>query len=126
MEALLLPEVQLIQTLDPQEVPIVLPQVHNFFGRKFKMLVKLSVQKKDVKSLYLKKIHEFSIFFPGVPEQLQQQIQIRDLKSIPVSVSNTNDHILAKIQNTTTTSVMNVEENNGGLLNRSSPKQRKV
>ena len=68
----------------------------------------------------------FHFFFLGVPEQLQQQIQIRDLKSIPVSVSNTNDHILAKIQNTTTTSVMNVEENNGGLLNRSSPKQRKV
>ena len=63
VEALLLPEVQLIPTLDPQEVPIVLPQVHNFFGRKFKILVKLSVQKKDVKSLYLKKIHEFSIFF---------------------------------------------------------------
>ena len=61
-------------------------------------------------------------FFSGVPEQLQQQIQIRDLKSIPVSVSNTNDHVLAKIQNT---SVMNIEEN-GGLLNRSSPKQRKV
>ena len=126
MEAPLLPEVQLIPTLDPQEVPIVLPQVHNFFWRKFKILVKLSVQKKDVKSLYLKKIDECSLFFLGVPEQLQQQIQIRDLKSIPVTVSNTNDHILAKIQNTTTTSVMNVEENNGGLLNRSSPKQRKV
>ena len=50
VEALLLPEVQLIPTLDPQEVPIVLPQVHRnkYFGRKFKILVKLSVQIKKM------------------------------------------------------------------------------
>ena len=56
----------------------------------------------------------------GVPEQLQQQIQIRDLKSIPVSVSSHSDHILAKIQN-----VMNEDNGVGPMLNRS-PKQRKV
>ena len=59
----------------------------------------------------------------GIPEQLQQQVQIRDMKSIPVSVSSPSDHILAKIQN-----VMGAEDNGTGsvLLNRNSPKQRKV
>lgn len=55
-----------------------------------------------------------------VPEQLQQQVQIRDLKPIPVSVAS-SDHILAKIQN-----VIGGVETNGAILNRASPKQRKV
>ena len=66
-------------------------------------------------------------------EQLQQQVQIRDLKTISMNTSSNiipdcsriPDHhpMLAKLQN-----VMNGETNGGpsGLLNRNSPKQRKV
>ena len=53
-------------------------------------------------------------------EQLQQQIQIRDLKTIPVSVNASSDRVLAKIQN-----VMN-EEGLSHAMIRNSPKQRKV
>lgn len=63
-----------------------------------------------------------------IPEQLQQQVQIRDLRSIPVSVKS-NDYILAKIQDhmsrgspvdlVATTAALN----EGG---KNSPKQRKV
>ena len=68
-------------------------------------------------------------------EQLQQQVQIRDLKTISMNTSsnistttdcsrNPDHHpMLAKLQN-----VMNTEKSANGavLLNRSSPKQRKV
>ena len=62
-------------------------------------------------------------------EQLQHQVQIRDLKTISMnttSSSNSNsDHhhtsMLAKLQN-----VMNGETNGAAFLNRSSPKQMKV
>ena len=65
----------------------------------------------------------------NVPEQIQQQIQIRDLKTLSMTSSSghpnhssdqNNQHFLAKVQN-----VMN-EEVNGAILNRNSPKQRKV
>ena len=65
-----------------------------------------------------------------VLEQVQQQIQIKDLRSIPVSVKST-DYILAKIhanQMSTGNNGRSTPLNNtvGGILNRSSPKQRKV
>lgn len=56
-----------------------------------------------------------------VPEQLQQQVQIRDLKTITMNTSDQHHQVLAKIQN-----VINEEANCAGLLNRNSPKQRKV
>jgi hypothetical protein len=59
-----------------------------------------------------------------VLEQVQQQIQIKDLRSIPVSVKS-SDYIMAKIHNHMgrTTPLNNTV---GSILNRSSPKQRKV
>ena len=60
-------------------------------------------------------------------EQVQHQVQIRDLKTISMNTSSSNsnsDHhtsMLAKLQN-----VMNGETNGATFLNRSSPKQRKV
>ena len=63
----------------------------------------------------------------NVPEQLQQQIQIRDIKTINMPNNGhhltTSDqfHILAKVQN-----VLNEDGANGSILNRNSPKQRKV
>lgn len=65
-----------------------------------------------------------------VLEQVQQQVQIKDLRSIPVSVKS-NEYILAKIHanqmgagnNGRSTPLNNTV---GSILNRSSPKQRKV
>ena len=59
-----------------------------------------------------------------VLEQVQQQVQIKDLRSIPVSVKST-DYILAKIQNQLGRNTPN-NSSVGSILNRSSPKQRKV
>ncbi len=52
-----------------------------------------------------------------VPEQVQQQVQIKDLKTVPVSVAPSSDHILTKIQNAMSDSIR-------GSSN--SPKQRKL
>jgi len=65
-----------------------------------------------------------------VLEQVQQQVQIKDLRSIPVSVKS-NEYILAKIHanqmgagnNGRSTPLNNTV---GSILNRASPKQRKV
>jgi hypothetical protein len=59
-----------------------------------------------------------------VLEQVQQQVQIKDLRSIPVSVKST-DYILAKIHNQLGRGSPN-NTNVGNILNRTSPKQRKV
>ena len=57
-------------------------------------------------------------------EQIQQQAQIKDLRSIPGSVK-TSEYILAKIQNQVGRSTP-LNQTVGSILNRASPKQRKV
>jgi hypothetical protein len=57
-----------------------------------------------------------------VPEHLQTQVQIRDLRSIPVNVKS-NDYIMAKIQSHLSRASPDIELR---LSSRDSPRQRKV